>query len=468
MFSNLKDNLVAFEQVAGVDLAAHVIQARVVAVRHDHIRTPLELVQVVHHHGPEERGAVRQRRLVHDHRGALGLHSLHHALDRRLAEVVGVRLHGQAVHAHRHRPLRFPAVLAVTRVVVAAGHLQHAVRDEVLARAVRLHDRLDQVLGHIPVVREQLLRVLRQAVAAVPEARIVVVRADARVQAHAVDDRPRVQPLRLRVRVQLVEVAHAQRQVRVREELDGLRLGEPHEQGPDVLLDGALLQQRRERARSLHKARVVRVGAHDDAARVQVVVQGLALAQELRAEDDVPAAGPLADRPGVADRDGGLDHHDRVRVDPHDQVDHGLHRGRVEEVLLAVVVCGRRDDHEVRVRVRALPVQCGGQVQLLLREVPLDVLVLDRADPLVDLLDLLWDDVHRGDMMVLAQQRRERQSHVTRAGNGNPQRIKISHFFSLHLQQYFVKYKSDQAVSLVCPLMGKHRTDRAEKQHNIP
>ena len=188
--------------------------------------------------------------------------------------------------------------------------------------------------------------------------------------------------------------------------------------------------------RGVYKTIVVQIGADDDAARIQVVVQGLALAQELRAEDDVPGTGPLADRLGVADRDGGLDHHDRVRVHLHDQVDHGLHRGGVKEVLLAVIVRGCRDDHEVRVRVRLLSIQSGGQVQLLLGEVLLDVLVLDRADAPVNLLDLLRDDVHRGDLVVLRQQRRKRQTHISGTGNSNLQRIKILHFYSLHFSLF--------------------------------
>jgi len=259
------------------------------------------------------------------------------------------------------------------------------------------------------------------------------VRADARIQTHAVDDLPGVQPLRLRVRVQLVEIAHAQRQIRVREQFDGLRLGEPHEQGPDVLLDGTLLQQGRERVRGIRKTLVVQVGSDDDAAWVQVVVQGLALTQELRTEDDVPGTGPLANRLGVADRDCGLDHHDRVRVDLHDQIDHGLHRGGVEEVLPAVIVRGRSDDHEVRVRVCLLPVQRGGQVQFLLREVFLDVLVLNRTNTLVDLLDLLRNDVHRGDLVMLRQQRRKRQAHVASTGNSNFKRIEPMQNFSILL-----------------------------------
>ena len=55
---------------------------------------------------------------------------------------------------------------------------------EVLARAVGVDDGLDQVPRHVLVVRQQLLGVLRQAVAAVAEAGVVVA-ADARLQAHA-------------------------------------------------------------------------------------------------------------------------------------------------------------------------------------------------------------------------------------------------------------------------------------------
>ena len=42
--------------------------------------------------------------------------------------------------------------------------------------------------------------------------------------------------------------------------------------------------------RSLHQALILQVGAHDDAARIQVIVQRLAFTQKFRAEDDVLAA----------------------------------------------------------------------------------------------------------------------------------------------------------------------------------
>ena len=124
------------------------------------------------HLGAEELRRI-QRGLVDDHGHALGLHALHDALDGACAEVVGVGLHRQAVHAHDR--LRLALVDAVPH------HLQHLVGDEVLAGAVGLHDGLDQVLGHVLVVRQQLLGVLGKAVAAVAEAGVVVVAADVRV-----------------------------------------------------------------------------------------------------------------------------------------------------------------------------------------------------------------------------------------------------------------------------------------------
>ena len=86
-------------------------------------------------------------------------------------------------------------------------------------------------------------------------------RADARVEAHAVDDLARVQALRLGVGVELVEVGDAQCQIRVGEQLHGLGLGEAHEQRVDVLLDGPLLQQLGERLGRLDEMPGLRGGA---------------------------------------------------------------------------------------------------------------------------------------------------------------------------------------------------------------
>ena len=156
--------------------------------------------------GAEELRRV-QRGLVDHHGHALGLHALHDALDGARAEVVGVGLHRQAEHAHDR--------LLLAGVDAVPDHLQHLVCHEVLAGAVGVHDGLDQVLRHVLVVGQQLLGVLGQAVAAVSEPGVVVVAADARLQADAVDDVAGVEAADLAVGVELVEVGDAQRQVGV-------------------------------------------------------------------------------------------------------------------------------------------------------------------------------------------------------------------------------------------------------------
>ena len=128
---------------------------------------------------------------IDDNRRTLGLDALHHTLNGALAEVVGVGLHGQAIHTNHG--LMFLAGIPFAVGAIGTSKLEYAVGDEVFTGGVRIHDRLDEVLRHVLVVGEQLLRVLRQAVAAVTEARVVVMRADARVEAHAVDDLARVQ-----------------------------------------------------------------------------------------------------------------------------------------------------------------------------------------------------------------------------------------------------------------------------------
>ena len=229
------------EDVAGVDLGPHVVQAWVVAVGDDGLRAALELRQVVDHHAPEERAAVLQRGLVDDQRRALGLYPLHHALDAALAEVVAAGFHRKAVHADDG--LVLPRRVPLPVVLVRSGHFQDLPGDEVLPRAVALHDRRHHVLRHVLVVRQELLGVLRKAVAPVAERRVVVVRADPRVKAHAPDDGRGVQALDLRVGVKLVEVAHPECEVCIGEELDGLGILQAHVQRRDVLLYGTLLQQ---------------------------------------------------------------------------------------------------------------------------------------------------------------------------------------------------------------------------------
>ena len=376
--------------------------------------------------GAEELRRV-QRGLVDHHGHALGLHALHDALDGARAEVVGVGLHRQAVHAHDR--------LLLAGVDAVPHHLQHLVGDEVLAGAVGLDDGLDQVLRHVPVVGQQLLGVLGQTVAAVAEAGVVVVAADARLQAHAVDDVAGVEAADLAVGVELVEVGHAQRQVGVGEELHRLGLGGAQHELRDALgavgvhaleLDGvgALREQTRESLGSCDGVSVLLRRAHHDAAGVQVVVERLALAQELRAEEYLAVAQPLAKSRGVADGDGRLDDDPGVRVHRANGGDGGLDGARVEEVLVGIVVRRRGDDGVVGARIGLGHVDGGVQVELALprlglRQEPLDLVVLDGRLIVVDLLDLLGHDVQRVHLVVLREQDGEGQADVAGTGDSN-------------------------------------------------
>ena len=145
--------LVPLNQIPRVHLVRHVRELVAPTVGDDHIAAGLEGLQVVRDLGAEELRRL-QRELVDHHGHALGLHALHDALDGARAEVVGVGLHRQAVDAHDR--FRLALVHAVPH------HLQRLVGHEVLAGAVGIHDGVDQVLGHVPVVGQQLLGVLGQ------------------------------------------------------------------------------------------------------------------------------------------------------------------------------------------------------------------------------------------------------------------------------------------------------------------
>ena len=99
--------LVAFEDVAGVDLVLHVVEARVIPIRDDGLALGLEFGEVVDHQASEESGAVVEGGFVDNHLGAFGFDAFHHALDGTLAEVVAVALHRQAVDADGGNLIQF-------------------------------------------------------------------------------------------------------------------------------------------------------------------------------------------------------------------------------------------------------------------------------------------------------------------------------------------------------------------------
>ena len=183
-------------------------------------------------------------------------------------------------------------------------------------------------------------------------------------------------------------------------------------------------EQTRECLRSGHGGLIVLRGSNHDTARVQVVVQGVALAQELRGEDDVVVMQAFAQLQGVAHRNRGLDDDPCVgRVLAHCR-DRGLYAGGVKVVALLVIIRGRGDYRVVGIRVCLGRVQRGLEVQWALArgvavEERRDLLVHNRALAGVEQIHLLRHDVQRVHFMMLAEQQRHGQTHITGSGNRN-------------------------------------------------
>ena len=352
--------LISTEEVARVHLFLHIVQLGVVAVGDDGLGLGFEGGEVVHHAATEEGFAVLQRGFVDDDGGAFGFDALHHALDRTLAEVVGVRLHGEAENADDARAFGRGAEVAVVVVVVVTGHFEYAVGDEVFARGVRVDDGAHEVLGHVLVVGQELLGVLRQAVAAVAERGVVVHVADAGVETHAVDDLLGVEAFHLGVGVELVEVADAQGEVGVGKQFHGLGFGGAHEEGVDVGLERALLEEGGEGAGGFVQVRVAFGASHDDARGIEVVVEGFAFAEKFGGEEEVAAVEALAQLRGVAYGNSTFDYNDGAIIDAHHFAHHAFDGRSVEEVAMHVVVRRSSDHYEVGFCISFCSVESGG------------------------------------------------------------------------------------------------------------
>ena len=314
-----------------------------------------------------------------------------------------MRLHRQAVHADD----------------AARRLLQHHAGNVILALVIGGDGGADDPVRDVAEVCHQLPRVLRQAVAAVAERRIVVVCADARVEAHAVDDLARIKPFEFTIGIELIEIAHAHGEIRVGKELDGLGLRCIRVQRRDISLRCALLQQRRKQMRVRLRRRTAARAADHNTARMQVIIQCPALAQKFRREQQTLAAKPAHNALRVADRHRGLDDHERAGIDPAHEREHRLDGRGVEDLLLGVVVRRRGDDDHVCRAVGLLGVHGGRERERLRAQKVRDLGVDDRRDAAVDVFGFGGGRGHGGDGVVLREQHRLRQTDIAHAGYGD-------------------------------------------------
>ena len=99
----------------------------------------------------------------------------------------------------------------------------------------------------------------------------------------------------------------------------------------------------------------------------------------------------------------------------HDLLNNRLNSRCVEKVLLGIVVCRSRNNHKVYISVNSIrwvlntifaviPHSMKIKVplpKLCLREVLLDVFILNRRNPFIQVIGLLFDDVHGRDRVFL-------------------------------------------------------------------
>ena len=215
-------------------------------------------------------------------------------------------------------------------------------------------------------------------------------------------------------RVQFVDERHPQREIRVGEQLDGLSLGAARQQHRGVRLLGALHQDPRE-GLSL-RPRV----SDDDARRVQVVVQGTALTQELRREQDRQVRMLLPHSPGEPDRDRRLDHNRGRRRKLRHLRNHALNAGGVEEVQLGVVIRRRRNDDEVRAGKNCRTIRGRPQRQITSLEELRDQRINHRRPACGDVGHAVGRNVHGRHVVMLGQQHRHRSAHVAEPEHRDP------------------------------------------------
>ena len=140
------------------------------------------------------------------------------------------------------------------------------VGDEIFSCPVAFHDGAHHILRHVFVVGEQLFGIFRKAVSAIAEARVVVMVADARVEAYAFYDLLCVESFEFGISVEFVEVTHAERKVSVSEELHRFCLGAAHKQNRHIVFERSLLDELCKLMCRFFKTFVVLLVADDDTA----------------------------------------------------------------------------------------------------------------------------------------------------------------------------------------------------------
>lgn len=88
------------KNISRINLLLHIIQTTIIPIRNNRLAHLFKLLKIIYHLAAKECAVIFQRRLVNNDGRASGFDSLHDALNGKLAEVVRVAFHDQAVYTY--------------------------------------------------------------------------------------------------------------------------------------------------------------------------------------------------------------------------------------------------------------------------------------------------------------------------------------------------------------------------------
>ena len=255
-------------QISRINLIGNIAKyIRIKPVGNDDIALRFKPLQIIYDYRIEERASILQCRLIDDHRNAFCLNALHHALNSRSPEVIGIALHGKAIHTDY---LRLPR--------------NNLVCNEILPNCVTLYNCLDHGMLGIFIVDKQLLCIFQQAIATISKTRIVVMTADSRIHTSAVNDYLGVKALRLCVSIQFIKVRNPHSQISIGKKLDRLCFCRMSNENSYILVLCAFPEKSYENPGIFPLS----IFSSDyNAERMEVIIKSFCLSQELRIEDDI-------------------------------------------------------------------------------------------------------------------------------------------------------------------------------------
>ena len=183
---------ISAEKVSGIHFILNIIQHRIISISDDTTAHFLELLEVVDNLATKECAAILQGRLVDDNGSTFSFDAFHDALDAALTEIVTITLHCKTIDTDDD--LLLFIWIEILASCVCACDFKDSLGDEILPGPVAFHDGLNQVFRHILIICQELFGILGQAISAITEGRVVVVIANARIEADSLDDGSSLEP----------------------------------------------------------------------------------------------------------------------------------------------------------------------------------------------------------------------------------------------------------------------------------